>query len=253
MSTRPETIPFSHLARAAYCPRQLYYARRDDDLSPPEDVAAVRDLAFAYDRLRGMRDERLADRPIAVPPAEYRANLATVAERDDYAALAEPAVRDAFLRGRDCHGVAHKVIGVDPEGAAEVGSGADDSDVSDGSGDTTRDGVSPTPVVVSPGAPPERGVWEPQRVRAVAAAKALAWERERDVPTALVEYPAHGVVRTVRLTTRNKSAYRRVLWTVRSMSGVPSRTHEKSKCEACEYRDACGTKTRSLKTMLGLG
>ncbi|MFA1612148.1 hypothetical protein [Halobellus rubicundus] len=261
MSTRPETIPFSHLARAAYCPRQLYYARRDDDLSPPEDVAAVRDLAFAYDRLRGMRDERLADRPIAVPPAEYRANLATVAERDDYAALAEPAVRDAFLRGRDCHGIAHKVIGVDPEGAAEAGSGADgasdDVDAGDDGAnsvaDGDRNGVSPTPVVISPGAPPERGVWEPQRVRAVAAAKALAWERERDIPTALVEYPAHGVVRTVRLTTRNKSAYRRVLWTVRSMSGVPSRTHEKSKCEACEYRGACGTKTRSLKTMLGLG
>ncbi|MFB6089950.1 MAG: hypothetical protein ABEJ97_02720 [Halobellus sp.] len=243
MSDSPETIPVSHLARAAYCPRQLYYARRDDDFSPPAEVAAVRELAFGYERLRTMSDERLADRPIAVPPAEYRANLATTAERDDYAALADPDVRDAFLRGRDCHGVAHKVLGVPPEPET------------DGPRDSTGTDPSPppTPVIVSPGEPPERGVWEPQRVRAVALAKALAWEREREVPTALVEYPAYGVVRTVRLTTRNRSAYRRVLWTVRSLSGVPARTSQKSKCEGCEYRDACGTKTRSLKTLLGLG
>jgi CRISPR-associated exonuclease Cas4 len=96
-------------------------------------------------------------------------------------------------------------------------------------------------------------VWEPQRVRAVGLALALAWERGREITRAMVEYPRHGVVRTVRLTTRNRGAYRRTLWTVRSMDGVPSRIDDESKCDACDYRETCGTRTRSLKTMLGLG
>lgn len=232
MSSPPETIPISHLARAAYCPRQLYYARRDDDHAPPSEVDAVHELAFEYDGLQTATDRRLRERSLAVSPATYRSNLAALAERDDYGRLVDPALRNVVLYGRDCHGVAHKVL-------ESAGDG--------------EDAPSPTPTVVSPGDPPPRGVWGPQRVRAVAVAKALAWERGREVPRALVEYPSHGVVRTVRLTTRNKSAYRRTLWTVRSMQGVPSRIRDEAKCDACDYRTTCGTKTRSLKTMLGLG
>jgi len=62
-------------------------------------------------------------------------------------------------------------------------------------------------------------VWEPQSVRAVAVAKALSWEREREIPRALVEYPSVGVVREVRLTTRKKAAYRRALRAARSITG----------------------------------
>ncbi len=239
-----DTIPISHLARAAYCPRQYYYAERDDDHEPPASVGAVRDLAFRYERHRTATDEALRRLPIAVAPDRYRSNLASLAERDDYDRLAAPAVREAFLRGRDCHGVAHKVLG-----RADGTSGTSERDEPGG----RDDAAPPTPTIVSPGDPPPQGVWEPQRVRAVAVAKALAREREREIPRALVEYPAHGVVRTVRLTTRNKSAYRRTLWTVRSMRGVPSRIRDESKCDACEYRTTCGTKTRSLKTLLGLG
>lgn len=222
----PESIPFSHLARAAYCPRQLYYAERNDDHEPPEEVEAVRELAFRYRELRNASRDELASHPIDAPPSAYRCNLETLTARDDWAELADPTTVDAFLEGRDCHGVAHKVL--------EVA------------------GDPPVPTVVSPGTPPENGVWKPQRVRAVAAAKALAWTREREIPRALVEYPAHGVVRTVRLTTRNKGAYRRTLWTVRSAEGVPPRVENKEKCRECAYRTRCGTKTRSLKTLLGL-
>ena len=218
------STPFSHLARAAYCLRQLYYAEKYDDHAPPPDVEAVRELAFRYEDLLAADDAELAGLPLSVPPDAYRANLERLTDRDDWAALADPAGREVFLRGRDCHGIAHKVLDGDP----------------------------PTPTLVSPGDPPERGVWEPQRVRAVAVAKALAWEREREIPRALVEYPAHGVVRTVRLTTRNAGAYRRTLWTVRRTEGVPPRVNDAAKCAACEYRTTCGTKTRSLKTLLGL-
>ena len=231
MPARAETVPVSDLARAAYCPRQLYYARRDDDRGPPESVEAAKRLAFEYGTLRDAADSRLRERPIAVPPEAYRSNLAALADRDVYDRLVDPASRKVLLRGRDCHGVAHKLLGAD--------------------GDTGD--PPPVPAIVSAGEPPPRGVWEPQRVRAVALALALAWERSREVPEAIVEYPRYGIVRTVRLTTRNRGVYRRALWTVRSMDGVPSRIDDESKCDACDYRETCGTRTRSLKTMLGLG
>lgn len=218
------STPISHLGRAAYCPRQLYYAKRRDDHEPPPEVARVRELAFRYEKSRTADDDELADLPLSVDPRTYRANLERLTARDDWAELADPTDRETFVSGRDCHGVAHKILDTDP----------------------------PTPTVVSPGSPPDRGAWEPQRVRAVAVAKAVAWEREREIPRALVEYPAHGVVRTVRLTTRNAGAYRRTLWTVRRMEGVPPRLRDSAKCAACEYRTSCGTKTRSLKTLLGL-
>jgi len=90
-------------------------------------------------------------------------------------------------------------------------------------------------------------------VRAVATAKALAWERERPVDRALVEYPAHGVVRTVDLTTGAKADYRRTLQAVRRTEGVPARTDDREKCTGCAYRERCGVRTRSLRSRLFSG
>jgi CRISPR-associated exonuclease Cas4 len=220
-------VTFSDLARAAYCPRQLYYARRDDDRGPPPDVADRRALAFRYADLRDATDETLRSLPLAVPPDEYRAALDRLVARDDFDALCDPTDRDVLLTGKDCRGVVHKLLASDR-------------------------GAPPVPVLVSPGDPPEQGVWEPQTVRAVAAAKALSWVREREIPRAIVEYPTHGVVRTVRLTTRKKAAYRVALRTVRGLDGPPPRLRGSDKCDACDYRDECGVKTRSLRSLLGL-
>lgn len=214
---------FSDLARAAYCPRQLWYARRDDDRRPPPRARERRDLAFRYAALRDADDGTLEALPLDRSPAAYRRAIAQLAERPDWDALVAPAERFARLSGKDCRGVAHKVLDGDP----------------------------PVPTVVSPGTPPERGVWEPQGVRAVATAKALAWERERAVPRALVEYPAVGVVRTVRLTTRRKAAYRRALRAVRELDGPPARRHD-ARCSGCAYRERCGVRTRSLRSLIGL-
>ncbi len=215
---------FSDLASAAYCPRQLYHARRDDDRGPPPAAEQRRELAFRYPPLRTATDEELLDAPIAIDPETYRRRLGGLATRDDWERLIDPDGRDIPLRGRDCHGVVHKLLAGDP----------------------------PTPVLVSPGAPPTRGVWRPQSVRAVAAALALAWEREREISRALVEYPAHGVVRTVRLTTRRRASYRETLRAVRAMDGPPPRTRERGKCRTCDYRETCGVRTRSLRSLLGL-
>ncbi|MFD1633497.1 CRISPR-associated protein Cas4 [Haloplanus ruber] len=221
-------IAFSALARAAYCPRQQYYADRDgDDGQPPPTVRKRQSLAFRYPELRAADDATLAAEPVDRPPAAYRAALDRLASREDWTELVDPAAREVRLTGRECRGVAHKIL-------------------------PGNEGDPPTPSFVSPGQPPDRGVWHPQRVRAVAMAKALAWERERAVPSALIEYPAHGVVRRVDLTTRNKAAYRRTIRTVRGMDGPPPRIDDDAKCAACDYREACGVRSRSLRSLLGL-
>ncbi|USZ66826.1 Dna2/Cas4 domain-containing protein [Halorussus salilacus] len=218
-------IPFSELSTAAYCPRKLYYQRRGE-VEVPDEVAARRDLAFAYDDLLGAADSDLRAAPISVPPGEFRANLDRARSRfaDEWDAIRDPTDRDRLVEGRECRGVVHKVVALD----------------------------APTPSMVFTGAPPEQGVWEPQTVRTVAAAKALSWEHEEAVERAFVEYPAHGTVREVELTTRRKAAYRTAVEAVRSLDGPPPRLRNDAKCESCEYRAECGVKTRSLRSLLGL-
>lgn len=223
-ATRSRMPTFTDIGRAAYCPRQLYYARRDGDDGPPAEARARQRLAFRYPALRAASEAELRVEPIAVTPATYREALDGLARREDWAALVDPRGTHVSLTGKDCRGRVHKLL------------------------DTAEGTV---PALVSPGAPPERGVWEPQQVRAVAAAKALAWEQEREPPHALVEYPAHAVVRTVRLTTRAKAAYRRALRAVRSLDGPPPRLRNTTKCRACAYQDRCGVETRSMRSLLG--
>lgn len=215
-------LPFSELETAAYCPRKLYYLRGNEIEIPPL-VAERRQLAFEYDRLLAASDSELADLPLEVPPARFRANLKRATELDAWDRLRSPETRDTLVEGKDCRGIVHKVLDGDP----------------------------PLPSMVFTGTPPETGVWEPQSVRAVAAAKALSWEHERSVEHAFVEYPAHGVVRKLRLSTRRKATYRRVLRTARALDGPPPRLNNRSKCDACEFRAECGVKTRTLRSLFG--
>jgi CRISPR-associated exonuclease Cas4 len=214
---------FSELSRAAYCPRQLYYARKHDDEGPPASVENTQQLAFRYRELREADDETLAAVPIERSPAAYREALESLSTRPIWEGLCEPAETDYYVEGKDCAGILHKIIPGEP----------------------------PTPTLISPGEPPDNGVWNPQTVRAVAAAKALAWERNEEIPRTLIEYPAVGVVRDVPLTTRRTATYRQVLRTVQAMDGPPPRVND-SRCESCEYRTECGVSTRSLKSLLGL-
>lgn len=108
------------------------------------------------------------------------------------------------------------------------------------------------PVLISAGKLPEHGVWEPQSVHAVAAAKALAWEHQEPVDRVWLEYPAYGVIRSVELTTRRKARYRRALRTVRELDGPPARISNRSKCDACDFATECGVRTRTLRSLLGL-
>ncbi|QWC19401.1 hypothetical protein [Halorubrum sp. 2020YC2] len=231
-------VPFSDLARAAYCPRQLYYVRRDDERSVPPKARERIDLAFRYDELVDAPDRVLRRLPLHRSPAAYRRNLDRLRERSDYDHLVDPASERGFLSGKDCHGTVHKMLEPGEEETEEVD--ADDPEPS----------PPPVPTLVSSGEPPENGVWEPQTVRAVGIAKALAWEREREVDRALVEYPAVGVVREVRLTLRKKAAYREALRAARSIDGPPPRVDD-DRCDACDYAGECGTRRRSLRSLLG--
>jgi CRISPR-associated exonuclease Cas4 len=213
---------FTDIATASYCPRKLYYRRKRGDREPPEAVTAVRNLAFRYGKLRETAD--LAAEPIAVQPTDYRENLErTRTTTDRWEELVDPAETRVYLEGKDANGIAHKLLS-DP----------------------------PTPVIVSPGEPPDRGVWRPQAVRVTAAAKALSWERERPIERPYVEYPAYGIVRQVRLTTRRKAAYRKALRAAESLDGPPPRLSGDARCRSCEYRDECGARTRSLRSRLPL-
>jgi CRISPR-associated exonuclease Cas4 len=213
---------FREVETAAYCPRKLYYRRRDpDEIDPPEDVAARRDLAFRYEQLLEDDPELLAA-PIAVTPTQYRSRLGQLkATLDAWDSLVAPAARERLVEGRECRGVVHKIL---------------------------EDPLRPS--LAFTGAPPDEGVWEPQTVRLVAAAKALAWDRETPVETAFAEYPAHGVVREVALTTRRKATYRSALRTATAIDGPPSRATNRAKCDPCEYHDECGVRTRSLRSLL---
>ncbi len=215
-------IPFSDLETAAYCPRKLYY-RRQDSIEVPDIVAERRALAYEYDRLLNASRTELAGLPLEVPPDRFRENLERATHLDAWEHLADPAERNRLVDGKDCRGVVHKVL----------------------------DGNPPVPSMVFTGTPPETGIWEPQSVRVVAAAKALSWEYGRMVERAFVEYPASGIVRDICLSTRRKATYRRVLRTARAIDGPPPRLKNTSKCNACEYRAECGVKTRTIRSLLG--
>lgn len=212
---------FSDLATAAYCPRKLYYRLRDGDHETPETVRERRALAFRYPSLVAPGAD-LRSEPVALTPTQYRTNLACASERlDAWPALAEPPATNVLLEGREARGIAHKVL------EAPL-----------------------APSIVSAGEPPEEGVWRPQTVRAVAAAKALSWERETAVDRAYVEYPAYGVVRKLPLTTRRKAAYREAVTRADSVDGPPGRLNDDARCDPCDYRDVCGVETRSLRSLL---
>ncbi len=216
----PETIPLADLALAAYCPRKLYYAR-DTDRSPPETYADAKAVSRQYGAVFGPDGSPSADR-LAVHPNTFHEALERAKEGlPAWQALADPPRTDELLVGKDVHGRAAKVL---------------------------EDPLAPS--LVSPGAPPPEGVWEPQAVKAVGAAKALAWEEETAVERAYVEYPRHGVIRTVSLSTRQKAAYRRALQTVRSMDGPPPRIDDDNKCDTCRFASQCGVRTRSLRSLL---
>jgi len=214
---------FRDVETAAYCPRKLYYRRRRPPEETPDTVGRRREVAFRYEHL--LTDESaLRDAPIDVTPTQFRSRLGGVRARladRDWAGLVDPGDRDVLLSGRECRGIAHKVL----------------------------DG--PTLSLVFAGEPPERGVWHPQSVRLVAAAKALAWERETPVERVFAEYPAHGVVREIELTTRRRAAYREAIRTAASIDGPPARVDNDAKCAPCEFSDECGTRTRSLRSLLG--
>lgn len=215
-------VTFGDLATATYCQRKLYYARREDDRSPPARATEARRLAGQYPDLLVASDTALQTFDLAVPPETFRENLERAATRyDRWSDLVAPPETNVLVTGKDCRGRIHKIL-ADPA----------------------------VPVLVSPGRPPDQGVWAPQGVRAVAAAKALSWRERRQVEVAFVEYPFHGIVRRVALTTRRIAAYRRMLRAVRSLDGPPPRIHDDAKCGACEYRASCGVQTRSLRSLL---
>jgi CRISPR-associated exonuclease Cas4 len=215
-------LTFRALETVAYCPRKLYYRRRDTNRDIP-DVSSRRELAFEYDQLLESAPYR-DHAPLAVEPETVRDRLGDARARfDAWPELVAPPARDVLLTGKDCRGVAHKVL---------------------------EEPLAPS--LVFTGSPPETGVWEPQAVRVVAAALALAWERETAIDAGFAEYPAHGVIRRIELSAARRGAYRRALTTAASIDDPPPRAASDAKCQACEYQADCTPTRQSLSSLLGL-
>ena len=216
---------FRDVETAAYCPRKLYYRRRTPRHGrPPDSVGQIRDIAFEYDRLL-TDDAALAAAPIEVTPTQFRSNLGCARARlDDWEQLCSPLDREVFLQGRECRGIAHKLLATSPPAAS----------------------------LVFAGEPPEHGVWRPQSVRLMAVAKALSWEHQTAVERVYAEYPAYGVIRTVPVTAGRTAAYREAVRVADHLRDPPPRTDNDAKCDPCEFRGDCGVRTRSMRSLLGL-
>lgn len=212
---------FRDLERAAYCPRQYYY--HDGAEEVPEQITRRRAIAGEYDRLLADRGAREAA-PLAVDPARWLDRMTAARDRlDRFEELLDPPETDVYVAGERARGVIAKVL-TEP----------------------------PAPVLVSAGRPPERGVYDPQAVRATAAADALGDREGRAVERAIVEYPAYGEIRSIAIDRRRRGRYRSVRQTIASIEGPPPRIDNTAKCEACEFEERCGTPTRSVRSLLGL-
>ncbi len=209
------TISFSDLRVGAYCPRQLYYRRHELDRTPPSSVSTRRELAFRYPELIDCAHDKLADTAVVVSPETFQQRLREARSRlTAWPSLIAPAARDVFVDGECGHGIVRKVL-TDPL----------------------------RPVVISPGKPPQQGVWTSHTVQAVASARALTVERtpSHPVDTAFVEYPAYGVIRKLQLTPERILTYRRVRSKISDLETLPESRQSRSKCEACQYRHRCRT------------
>lgn len=216
---------FRDIEAAAYCPRKLYYRRSSPgEEERPAIVGKRRAIAFEYGELLE-DDARLRTAPIEVTPTQFRSRIGcTRASLDRWDELVDPGDTEVFLSGRECRGIAHKLL---------------------------TDADRPSLSLVFAGKPPENGVWKPQSARLMAAAKALSWERETDVGTVYAEYPAYGVVRRITVDARRTAAYREAVRVADSIDGPPARIKNEAKCEPCEFRPDCGVKTKSLRSLLG--
>lgn len=186
-------------------------------------VERRRALADDLDRLLADRSARVAA-PLTVDPETWVDRMATARERvDRFEAVLDPPETGVYLEGRDARGVVHAVLADPPE-----------------------------PVLVSAGSPPETGVYDPQSVRATAAAHALAEREGRSIDHGVVAYPAAGVIRRISVGARRRGRYREVQRTIAAMDGPPARASADAKCESCEFSETCGTPTRSVRSLLGL-
>ena len=215
---------FSDLRTAAYCPRKCYYRWQADDRDPPPEVETRRELAFRYPELLDGAD--LANEPIAVTPTQFKTNISCAKARfDAFDELSHPTERDVFLDGKECRGIAHKVLDLDSPVPSLVSTGAH------------RRTVSGIP---KPSTPSRRR--KPSRGSAKRPSSGRSWSIRPMVSSVRFE-----------LTTRRKAAYRTAVNTLAAIDGPPPRLADSAKCESCEYREDCGVKTRSLRSLLGFG
>lgn len=230
------------LRRAAYCPRQTYYTRHDDNESEATDVyVAVAELAHQYETFVEDPDEalrfaaELADVEPQTVEEEIDVDEALASLRrlrgddpDLWTALTHPDREQLYVEADGLRGTVDKVSSTDGGYVASS---------------------------VKAGTPPRRGVWPSQRVEATGVHRLLD-ARFPAAETVHVEFPKVGEVRTLEVDDADRRRVDGLLDLLESMDPdePPRRTTERGRCSSCSYRERCGVDSPvvALKQLGGL-
>ena len=222
----------SEVRNAVYCGRQAYYeSRREACRIPSPETRVLRELAYIYPTVVDSPEDALR-RACETAGVSVALDLSEAAEtltetRDERPKLwdevARPDREERYFENERLCGTVDKMSFAD-------------------------DGVVFS--VVKTGRPPADGVWSSERVETAAMRSLVSGAHE--VSHAVVEYPRVGALRRVDVGRDDERAFERSLETLEDIEeGIPpSRTDNRTKCEACDFREDCGVETKSVLTRL---
>jgi len=224
----------SEVRNAVYCGRQAYYeSRRDACRIPSPETRVLRELAHTYPTLVESPEKALAT-ACEIAGVDVELNLSDASEglseeRENNEELwdvaAHPDREERYYESNRLCGTVDKRS-------------------------FTEDGVFVSKVKT--GTPPPNGVWSSDRVEATAVERLVSSTTGDEVAYVVVEYPRAGALRRVEPGKDDERALENALETLEEIQdGIPpSRTDNRSKCEACDFREECGVETRSILTRL---
>ncbi|MEI8003350.1 MAG: Dna2/Cas4 domain-containing protein [Methanothrix sp.] len=100
-----------------------------------------------------------------------------------------------------------------------------------------------TPCIIRTGKAPEDGIWKRDRLMLAGYALLLGEKHKTHINQGLVEYPRHGLVRSVEIHSVDRARVLRIRDRIRQIKEgrLPDRP-EDAPCQACEAREICETR-----------
>ena len=229
------TFHVSEVRNAVYCGRQAYYEeQREACHIPSAETRVLRELAYIYPTVVESPDDALrracetADVSVSLDLSDAVDALAEIRDGESslWEAVAYPDREERYVESDRLHGTVDKLSFGDED--------------------------EPLVSLVKTGTPPAQGVWSSERVEAAAVRELASVTCDTEVRHVVVEYPRVGALRTVELGRDDERALGRAVETLEEIEKgvVPSRTDNRAKCEACDFKQECGVETKSVLTRL---